>query len=46
MKSAVIGLGETGRPLFEILHEHYGNDVEGYDIKTTPLIKISFPESE
>jgi len=40
LKSAVIGLGETGRPLFEILQEHYGNDVEGYDIKTTPLIKI------
>jgi hypothetical protein len=40
LKSAVIGLGETGGPLFEILQEHYGNDVEGYDIKTTPLIKI------
>jgi len=40
LKSAVIGLGETGRPLFEILQEHYGNDVKGYDIKTTPMTKI------
>lgn len=32
MKSAVIGLGETGGPLFEILHEHYGDDVVGIDI--------------
>jgi UDP-N-acetyl-D-mannosaminuronate dehydrogenase len=33
LKSAVIGLGETGRPLFEILQEHYGDDVVGIDLK-------------
>lgn len=31
MKSAVIGLGETGRPLFEILSEYH--DVDGIDLK-------------
>ena len=31
MKSAVIGLGETGRPLFEILSEYYA--VDGIDLK-------------
>ena len=31
MKSAVIGLGETGGPLFEILSEHYA--VDGIDLK-------------
>lgn len=32
MKSAVIGLGETGRPLFELLQEHYGSEITGIDI--------------
>lgn len=40
MKSAVIGLGETGRPLFEILQEYYGKDVEGYDSATDNISKI------
>jgi UDP-N-acetyl-D-mannosaminuronate dehydrogenase len=31
LKSAVIGLGETGRPLFEILSEYH--DVDGIDLK-------------
>jgi len=31
LKSAVIGLGETGRPLFEILSEYYA--VDGIDLK-------------
>lgn len=40
MKSVVIGLGQTGWPLFEILSDAYGKNVEGYDTRTTPMIKI------
>ncbi len=36
----VIGLGQIGYPLFEILHDAYGDDVAGYDTKTTEMSKI------
>ena len=32
MRSIVIGLGETGLPLYQVLREAYGEDVAGYDI--------------
>lgn len=54
MKSAVIGLGETGRPLFEILQERYGADVVGVDLKSDSkytqgqfdIINICIPYSD
>lgn len=51
MKSAVIGLGETGRPLFEILSDYH--EVDGIDLKdckkllpiTYEVINICIPYS-
>ena len=40
MKSVVIGLGQIGEPLYQILVDAYGGDVEGYDARTTPMTKI------
>ena len=45
LKSAVIGLGETGRPLFEILQKYYGEDVIGFDIKDS-IIMTDFLECD
>lgn len=40
MKSVVIGLGETGEPLYQVLRDAYGDEVVGYDSRTTPMTKI------
>ncbi len=37
MKSIVIGLGETGLPLFQVLQDRYKEGVHGYDIKDEEL---------
>ncbi len=32
-KGLVIGLGEVGLALFKVLRKHYGEDIDGYDIR-------------
>ena len=36
MKQLVVGLGETGGPLFDILYATFGKSVVGYDLEKQP----------
>lgn len=46
MTSLVVGLGEIGQSLFNVLEKKYGESIEGFDIAKTPHCNIKIEECD